>query len=73
MANKKVRNKLSQGLPMQHVAATGLKTYPMKSREVVVMNETHVSQYMLDLQTAGHLSIATTADPVTANVGTDWA
>lgn len=64
MANKRVRNLLTQAVPVEFVddAQGNLALRMFSSRESLVMDEDRVSQNILDLVTAGYFSSATTTD-----------
>lgn len=64
MANKKVRNLRNQVIPIQHTDSDGLKIYLLKKREIVVIGGTHLSQDLLDKESAGHIDISDTSDTV---------
>ncbi len=65
MANVKIRNLRGQVIPVEHTTDGGLKVYLLKKREIVVMGSTHMSQDLLDKESAGHIDISNTSDAVT--------
>lgn len=63
----KVRNLRNQVIPIQHTASSGLRTYMLKKREIVVMEDSHLSQDLVDKSEAPlpHITITDTDDSVT--------
>lgn len=62
---KKVTNKERQAVPFQHREENGtMKFRFLLARETLVMADSRISQYLLDLQTASYVTITDTADPV---------
>ncbi len=64
---KKVTNKERQAIPFQHREEDGsLKFRNLLAKETIVMDDSRITQYLLDLHTSGHITITDTADPITA-------
>lgn len=62
--SKAIKNRNRQSMPMQHIIpATGeLSLRILLDSERVVVDDDAISQYMTDLQTAGHLSISDSSE-----------
>jgi len=66
MASQKVRNKTGQVIPVLYATESGQATVLITARRAVVMDDTRLTQDILDKESFGVFEIAVTTDPVTA-------
>ncbi len=64
---QRVENLLRQALPFQHRQAdSSMKFRFLQEHEVIIMADGRITQYLTDLQTAGHITITdSSAAPTT--------